>query len=232
MARTLNELFEALKKKAPLFVADDPIGRLVLEALAWGMRAADLALDAMTGRLDRLTATGSDLDAILTNLGLRPRDAWEDDEDVAARAYVSGRGPTPGHLVDEMTAALAREAVELTYAEPRLLCWDLDFYWDIAGVVVGPLTVEGGSLHLVSVSCPLLEAVTSPAGEYLDVDFYQDLSFLAHLDADLERDPYRRLARTLDALTPAGVAHRLEIVDTPEDPHVALIWRTTSGFIL
>lgn len=232
MARTINDLFNEMLRKAPRFIGDDPIGALLLYALAHGVRRVDLVLDDMVARLDRSTATGAALDALLDLLGLRPRDAWEDDEDVAARAYLSGRGPTPGYLKEEVRASMAHEAVEATYTEPRLLVADLDLYADIAGALVGELPAVGGELLVSSLTLPILEPVTSPAAEYADVDAYADLSFGGHLAADLERDPYVRIAALMDRLTPAGVAQRLEIVDTVEDHHVPLIWRTTSGFIL
>lgn len=232
MARNLTDVFNELIRKAPRYIADDPIGALLIYGLAQAIVRADLVVDDLTGRLSRFTATGGALDALLDLLGLRPRDAWEEDEDVAARAYLAGRGPTPAHIMDEVRASLAGEAIEATYSEPALLMMDLDFYWDVAGGILLALPSDGGARFEYAVTIPPLEAMLSPGGEYLDVDFYQDLSFLSHLDADLERDPYQRIARVLDSLTPAGVAHRLEIVDTLEDAHMPLIWRTTSGFIL
>lgn len=232
MARPINDLFNELLRKAPRFMADDPIGALLLYAMAHGVRRVDLVLDDLVARLDRTTATGAALDALLERLGLRRRDAWEDDEDVAARAYLSGRGPTPGYLMDEVRASLAGEAIEATYCDPFLLVADVDLYADVAEAIVGALPSEGGALLMAHVVIPPLEALLSAAGEYVDVDAYMDLSFMGHLDADLERDPYQRIAALVGALRPAGVASRLEIVDTLEDAHVPLIWRTTSGFIL
>jgi hypothetical protein len=229
MARSLVDLEAELTKKAPRFVGDDPIGQLILRALARAIRAADLRLDVLTARLDRATAAAGWLDFILINLGLRPRDAWEDDAAVRGRAYLAPDGPTPAAISDAARASYApSEALELTLTEPLLIVLDVDFYWDLPGATFSALD---GARFLVALTVPVLEPHTS-SDEVLDVDFYWNLAYLDPWLSDLMRNPYLRIAQELDRRTPAGVAQLMVLEDTVEDAHIPLIWLTTTGFIL
>lgn len=229
MARTLVELQAELSKKAPRFIADNATGQLLLKALATAIRAGDVVLDGFVAALDRATASGYWLDARLDNLGLRPRDAWEDDEAVAERAIIAPDGPTPAAIVAATQAAIPTPSGhEVTLSEPRLMVVDVDLFCDVPGCI---LTALDGPREMVALVVPMVCPHTS-SDVFVDVDFYPDFAYLDPLFVDFERNPYLRQASELDRRTPAAVAQHFVITDTVEDAHIPLIWLTTTGFIL
>lgn len=232
MARSQAEILAHLVNNAPRFVAGDPIGVALLDALALLLRAGEVLTDTLRTLVFRQTSSGAWLDEIGAEVGVE-RLPGESDAAYRARISIRARGVTPDGLREELRALVSRiygEGYAVRLVEPYLDAHaDGGAFSDDPSSITLPAEGDLPPADLLWLVIPDFgqDYPTSAESElfaYADDNAHTDLAAAGdEASAGFARYVAREVLIIIDGLRAAGVAFGAEIADVMQLAHYALL---------
>lgn len=235
--RTKSEVLAHLTHNAPRFLSGDPIGLLLLEALALLFSASETLIESLRALLFRQTSSGEWLDEIGREIGVDRRPG-EGDDDYAARLILSARGVTPDALRAEIADLVARlygEGYQIRFYEPRVrgIYSGHSAFSDFSGTITLPdRPGEPAAADLIWLAFPKLERramISASKFAFSDFSFSDRAAAVDQIEAGFSRYLEREVMLTLRRWRAAGVAVGATIEDLPQVAWFALLFDTPSG---
>lgn len=232
MARSQAEILAHLVNNAPRFVASDPIGVALLDALALLLRAGEVLSDTLRALVYRQTSAGEWLDEIGAEVGVA-RLPGESDAAYRERIVIRARGVTPDGIREELRALVARlygAGYEVRLVEPTIEAHaDAGAYADDHSSITLPGEGEPAPADPIWLVIPNFgqdfpTSAESALYAYADDNAHTDLAAAGdEQSAGFARYVAREVLIIVEALRAAGVAFGAEIVDVIQPAHVELL---------
>lgn len=237
MARTQQEILIHLVNNAPGFIARDPLGVALLDALALLFATGEQIVESLRALLFRQTASGEWLDEIGAEIGV-PRLPGEDDDAYSERLILRARGVTPDGLRAEIDALVARvygEGYKVQLFEPRVRgsYSGHSAFSDFQGTLTQPdRPGEPRPADLLWVVFPKFETLpkVNPAlFGFSDHSFSDHAAAADQIEAAFTRYVEREVVAALRRWRASSVAVGATIEDVPQIAFYAILFDTPAG---
>lgn len=245
MARTQAQILSHLAANAPRFVALDPIGLALLDALALLFATVESAVDTLRALLFRQLSSGDWLDEIGREVGVE-RLPGESDDDYAGRLLLAARGVTPDGIREELRALvepLYGDGYTVRLIEPAIEAHsDAGAYSDdYSSITLPDPALEPAPADLFWLAIPLFEqdyptSAESAGYAYSDDNAYSDLAAAGdEQTGGFARYVAREVLNRIDKLRAAGVAFGASIADDIQSAWLDVLLdlppETSGGFL-